>query len=75
MIAVFLSNSCDAPPKPDRNGEWPSKKRGNREIGVGIRTIRQIIARHGGEYAAHYDEEKHHMLISFVLIQKEREEL
>ena len=65
VIVISVINSCDDPPTSDGNGGFRTKKRDRLLHGVGLRSIRRIVAKYHGVATMYYDPDNkqfHHVI-------------
>lgn len=65
VIVISVINSCDDPPMPDGNGGFRTRKTDRLLHGVGLRSIRRIVAKYHGVATMYYDPDNkqfHHVI-------------
>lgn len=65
VIVISVINSCDDPPTPDGNGGFRTRKTDRLLHGVGLRSIRRIVAKYHGVATMYYDPDNkqfHHVI-------------
>ena len=65
VIVISVINSCDEPPTPDGNGGFHTRKTDQILHGVGLRSIRKIVAKYHGAATMYYDSDNkqfHHVI-------------
>ena len=67
VILISVINSCDAPPTPDGDGGFRTRKTDRLLHGVGLRSISRIVAKYRGVATMYYDPDnkKFHHVIQF----------
>lgn len=65
VIVISVINSCDDPPTPDGDGGFRTGKTDRLLHGVGLRSIRRVVAKYHGVATMYYDPENkqfHHVI-------------
>ncbi len=65
VIVISVINSCDDPPTPDGNRGFHTRKTDRLLHGVGLRSIRRIVAKYHGVATMYYDPDNkqfHHVI-------------
>ena len=57
VVIVSVVNSCDVAPLPEANGLFPTRKRNPEIHGVGLKSIRRIVAQYHGIATMRFDPE------------------
>ncbi len=74
IVIVSVVNSCDAPPIPNQEGLFRTRKHTSGIHGVGLKSIRRIVDRYHGVAAMRFDpeEKKFYHIVQFPM-QEERQ--